>query len=175
MIEFALATPFVLLILISILFFGRYFLVAQVLLHAAQEGARVASSIPNLSDETTRDNVRGFSTAGTQVNSQSVIYATIASAGLLSQGNTGNMPPGSRVEILPWDADGTTADITPPGTVQVRIDYPFQLVGNPFTGPTQQVSVAMSLGTGAPIKFSNFTISQRVVSAQEIYQQVQQN
>ncbi len=39
MIEMALSFPFLLLLLVAILFFGRYFLITQVLLYAAQEGA----------------------------------------------------------------------------------------------------------------------------------------
>jgi Flp pilus assembly protein TadG len=170
MIEFALSLPFLLLILVSILFFGRYFLIAQVLLHAAQEGAKVASRTPNLNDADVRDMVRGFSTSGAQANTNSAIYTALASAHLLSQGSSGDMPTGSKVEILPWDSDGTTGNTTPPGTVEVRIDYPFQLLGSPFGGPRRTVAIAMSFNS-APIKFLNFTISERAVAAQEIYQQ----
>src|ERR1700733_4569400 len=130
MVEFAISFPFLLLLLISIIFFGRYFFIAQVLLYAAQEGAKVAARTPNLSDPDVRGQVRGFTLSGAQLNPNSIMYTAIASANLLSGGNTGNMPPGSRVEIFRnfaadnWDADGTAADTTAMCTVQVRIDYP---------------------------------------------------
>lgn len=173
MVEMAFCMTFLLLVLIGVLFFGRYFLLAQVLLHAAQEEAKIAARTPNLNDENTREMTSGFTTTGTAVNPQSVIYGALASAQLLSQGTSGDMPPGSRVEILPWDSDGTAADnTTPQGTVQVRIDYPFQLLGNPFTGQSQSVAIAMTVtGSNPPLRFGNFTITERAVAAQEIYQQ----
>jgi Flp pilus assembly protein TadG len=179
MIEFALSIMFLLLILFSVLYFGRYFLISQVLLFAAQEGAKIAARTPNLSDNTTRDMVRGFSTNGAETNPNSVIYTALASAGLLSQpvsGSTpptsGNMPPGSSIQILPWDAGSTNT--IPPGTVAVVITYPFELVGNPFTGassnPVKSVALAMSFSQ-PPIQFPNFNISQQAVAAEEVYQQ----
>lgn len=176
MIEFALSIPFLLLILVSILFFGRYFLITQVLLYAAQEGAKVASSTANLTDDNTRTMLRGFNagSGGAEANNTSVIYTALASANLLSKGNAGNLPSGAKVEILPWDADGSASDFTPAGVVEVRIDYPFQLIGNPFNsaGPNFTVGIAMTLtNNGSPLDFSNFTITQRAVAAQAIYQQ----
>ncbi len=176
MIEFALSMPFLLLILVSILFFGRYFLITQVLLYTAQQGAKVASTTANLNIDNIRDAVRGFyaGSAGGEANNTSVIYAGLASANLLSQGNSGNLPAGSKVEILPWDADGSTGDITPPGVVEVRIDYPFQLIGNPFSpnGPNFTVGITNTLNNnGSPLHFYNFTITQRAVASQQIYQQ----
>lgn len=176
MIEFALSMPFLLLILVSILFFGRYFLITQVLLYAAQQGAKVASSTANLSDDNTRNLVRGFyaGSAGSEANNTSVIYTALASANLLSQGKSGNLPSGAKVEILPWDADGSASDITPAGVVEVRIDYPFQLVGNPFNPASSNwtVGIAQTLNNnGSPLNFLNFTITERAVAAQQIYQQ----
>jgi Flp pilus assembly protein TadG len=183
MVEFAISFPFVLLLLVSIIFFGRYFLIAQVLLYAAQEGSKVAARTPNLSDPDVRGQVRGFTVTGAQLNINSVIYTAIASANLLSNGNTGNMPPGSRVEIFRsgavdnWDADGTAADTTALGTVQVRIDYPFELIGNPFNGGASQgsvsgtVAIAMTVdGSRPPLRFNNFTITERATAGEEIYQ-----
>src|SRR5271170_1151628 len=129
MVEFALSVPFLLLILVSVVFFGRYFLIAQVLLSAAQEGAKIAARTPNLSDPNVRDMVRGFSVTGAEVSPNSVIYGALASANLLSGTISGNMPPGSQVEILPWDATASDT-IPPPGTLAVKIAYPFQLLGN---------------------------------------------
>lgn len=172
MIEFALSLPFLLLILVAVLFFGRYFLITQVLLYAAQETAKIAARTPNLSDDATRSQIRGFTTTGGALNVNSVLYGALGAARLLSQTTSGDMPPGSVVEIMPWDA--TNGDILPPqGTVEVRIDYPFQLMGNPFQGPAPP-SVAIATTVSGPpqaIKFLNFTISQKAVAAQEVYQQ----
>jgi Flp pilus assembly protein TadG len=175
MVEFALCMPFLFLILIAILYFGRYFLIAQVLLYAAQEGAKVASRTPNLSDSATRDMVRGFTTGGTALNPNSVIYSACASASLLSNKTSGNLPNGANVQILPWDSTGNGSFTAPPGTVAVLISYPFQLLGSPFTGPlgtgsVKSLTVAMSF-TGQPLRFPNFAITQQAVAAQEVYQQ----
>jgi Flp pilus assembly protein TadG len=168
MIEFAFSMPFLLLILVAVLFFGRYFTVAQVMLNAAQEGAKVASRTPNLNDEETRDMVRGFTVAGQGFNPNSVIYRAMGSARLLSQQTTGDLPPGSTVLIMPYDADDGT---TPPGAVSVKISYPFQLLGNPFGGATpKNVAINMSLGGSPSFVFPNFTVVQQAVAADEIYQ-----
>jgi hypothetical protein len=175
MIEFALAIPFLLLILVAVLFFGRYFFIAQILLYGAQETAKIAARTPNLADDLTRDNLRGFTTTGTALNENSLLYGALSAAHLLSQTTAGSMPPGSVVRILPWDA-GAGDTLPPAGTVSVRVDYPFQLTGNPFQGPTSSpipfVAVATTV-TGPPqsIQFLNFTISQTAVAAQEVYQQ----
>lgn len=110
--------------------------------------------------------VRGFSVTGSPTNPNSVIYSALGSAGLLSQGSTGNLPYGSRVEIIPWDADGV-GDTTPAGTVQVRIDYPFELIANPFSKTTTQAPYVNIV----PVRFLNFTITQRATAGEEIYQQ----
>ncbi|MGH2508856.1 MAG: TadE/TadG family type IV pilus assembly protein [Ktedonobacteraceae bacterium] len=167
MIEFALSMPFLMLILVAVVFFGRYFTVAQVMLNAAQEGAKVASRTANLSDEETRDLVRGFTTTGGGVNPNSVIYRALGSARLLSQQTTGDLPPGSSVLIMPFDQDDGT---TPPGAVSVKISYPFQLLGNPFQGASKNVAINMSLGKNQSFVFPNFTIVQQAVAADEIYQ-----
>ncbi len=148
---------------------------AQTILYAAEEGAKLASRTPNLTDPDTRAQVRGFTTGGGQVNSQSYIYCALGAANLLSNGQTGSLPPGAKVEILPWDSDGSTGDTQVPlGTVQVRIDYPFALLANPFGNSTianQNVAVAMTAdGTGRPVQFKGFTITQRATAAWEIYQ-----
>ncbi len=171
MIEFALCIPFLLLMLFSLVYFGRYFLLTQVILHAAQEAAKVAARTPNMSDDSTRESVRGFTSDGSGSNTQSVIYAALGSANLLSNGSTGDMPDGAKIEILPWDSDGTTEDTTPDGTIQVRIDYPFQLLGNIFDGTTEPIKMSFTLDGSKPaFTLPNFTISQRAIAAQEIYQ-----
>jgi Flp pilus assembly protein TadG len=173
MVEFAFALPLLIFILVSIVFFGRYFLIAQVLLSAAQEAAKIAARTPNLNDPAVRDTVRGFTTGGTAVNPNSVLYGALASARLLSNTISGDMPPGSSVEILPWDATATDT-IPPPGTVAVKVSYPFQLFGNPFQ-PVQQPNVIVGLytanGLTQGIKFKNFIISEQATAGQEIYQQ----
>jgi hypothetical protein len=175
MVELAMAMPFLMIIFIGILFFGRYFLMAQTILYAAEEGAKLASRTPNLTDPDTRAQVRGFTTGGSQLNNQSYIYRALGAANLLSNGQTGNLPPGAKVEILPWDSDGTIGDSQVAlGTVQVRIDYPFALLANPFGNSNivnQNVAVGMTAnGSGRPVQFKNFTITQRASAAWEIYQ-----
>lgn len=167
MVEFGIAMPYLMLILVAVVFFGRYFTVAQVMLNAAQEGAKVASRTPNLSDDETRDLVRGFTVGGAMANPNSVIYRALGAANLLSSQNTGNLPSGASVLIMPYDFDDGT---TPPGAVSVKISYPFQLLGNPFTGPSLNVAVNMSLGHNQSFVFPNFTITQQAIAADEVYQ-----
>jgi hypothetical protein len=175
MVELAVSMPFLMLIFIAILFFGRYFLMAQTILYAAEEGAKLASRTANLTDPDTRAQVRGFTASGGQLNSLSLVYRALGAANLLSNGQTGDLPPGAKVEILPWDSDGSAADSSlPPGTVQMRIDYPFSLLANPFGASavvSQNVAVAMTAnGSGRAVQFKNFIISQRATAAWEIYQ-----
>jgi hypothetical protein len=175
MVELGIAMPFLMLMLVAILFFGRYFLMAQTLLYAAEEGAKLASRTPNLSDPDVRNLVRGFSTGGGQSNGQSLICIALGAANLLSNGQTGSLPTGAKVEILPWDSDGSPGDAAvQPGTVQVRIDYPFSLLANPFGTSTianQNIGIAMTAnGSGRPVQFNSFTITQRATAAWEVYQ-----
>lgn len=173
MVEFALAIPFLLLMMLSIIYFGRMYYVTQTVLYAAQEGARTAARVPGLRNPAVRDLVRGFSVDGQEVNPDSIIYVALASARLLSSGTSGHLPPGARVKILPWDSDGSEADYTPPGTISVAIEYPFQLLGNPFTdagAPELQIAMAAQ-GQGQPVPFYNMRISERATVSQEIYQE----
>jgi Flp pilus assembly protein TadG len=173
LVEFALSMPFLFLIIVSVVYFGRYFLLAQVLLYAAQEGAKVAATTPNLSDDTVRGMVRGFTITGGATNSNSAIYSAFASANLLSNKTSGNLPPGASVQILPWDASANTTVIPPAGTLAVVVSYPFQLLGNLFTGAStgSVQSFAVQMGfNGTPLKFPNFTITQTAVAAQQVYQ-----
>lgn len=172
MVEFALCSTVLFLIMFAIMFFGRYYLVSQVLLYAAQEGVKIASRTPNLSNAQVRDGIRGFA-GKAAFNPSSPIYVALGSANLLSNNNTGNLPNGAKIEILPWDSDGTAADTIPPGTIGVRIDYPFQLCGNVFSGaPSQVIGVWLTLDQqkGSAVTFNNFTLTQRAIAAQEIYQ-----
>ncbi len=173
MVEFAISVPFILLIMVSLLYFGKYYFLAQILLYTAQEGTKAASFTPNLSDPTVRDNFRGFTISGAPTNPNSIIYMAFSSAHLLSQGTTGNLPEGAKIEILPWDSDGTVNDIIPPGTIGLRVDYPMQLMGSPFNSNAQNqqiVGISMSNGAAPPVQFLNFIITQRAVAAQQLYQ-----
>jgi Flp pilus assembly protein TadG len=171
MVEFALAVPFLVLILIASLYFGLYFLTAQITLHAAQVAAQAAAVTPNLSDQATRDNFRGFTTSGSLTNTNSIIFSSLAAANMLSQGTTGNMPNGSVVHVLPWDSDGTATDAIPPGTVAVRIDYPFKFLGGPFgTGAMDTVAVTAPDYDTKGMPFYNFVVTQKAVAAQTVYQ-----
>jgi len=174
MVEFALAIPFLLLCIVAIAYFGKAFYTKQIVTMAAQEGAKAASRIPNLSDPQVRDFVKGFTLGGQQTNANSVVYASLASGRLLSQGISGDLPPGSAVKLLPWDSDGSADDFTPPGTVAVRISYPFVFAGDPFNrtpSPFGAISIWSGWG-GTPIPFSNVLISERAVVSQEVYQEV---
>ncbi|HEY9712642.1 MAG TPA: hypothetical protein V6C72_04185, partial [Chroococcales cyanobacterium] len=147
-----------------------YFMISQALLLAAQEGARAAAKTPNLlNDESLLDSVRGFSTSGAAVNPNSVIYTALSGARLLSGGNQGDMPPGSSVRIVPFDGNPSQNINWVPGTVMVQITYPFQLMGNPFKGPSQPVKVAMSF-SNPPVSFLNFPITETAVATDEVFQ-----
>ena len=175
MVEFALAIPFLLLALFAIIYFGRAFLVKQAIAYAAQEGARALARVPNLKDPQTRDYVRGFTLGGQGINPDSVIYSALGAARLLSAGVTGNLPANGKVKILPWDGDGSAADYTPPGTIAVRIEYPFQLLGNAFSGEGDAPELKIAIepeDPGNPVIFKNLTISERATVSQEIYQEV---
>jgi hypothetical protein len=178
MVEFAFAIPFLLLCVIAIIYFGRVFFTAQMLAYAAQEGARQAATIPNLDSADVREVLRGFSTSGSESNPNSVIYAALGSAHLLSQGTMGDLPPGAVVKILlpngGGDSDGSAQDLVPPGTVAVRIDYPFSLLINPFTGRSEghvsSVSIALTADPNdAPVPFPDFKLSEKAVVAQQVY------
>ena len=174
MVEFAFAIPFLLLIVLTIMYFGRVFYTKQAVAMACQEAARLASRTPELSDAQVRESLTGFSTSGDVVNSTSVVAQQLGSARLLSQGTTGNLPPGAKVKVLPFDSDGTIEDQVAPGTVAVRIEYPFVFVGSAFSTGASEFGNSVGVYTGAggsPVSFLNFPISERAVSFTEVYQQ----
>jgi Flp pilus assembly protein TadG len=174
MIEAAFAIPFMFLCVVGIIYFGRAAYVDQIITYAAQEGARAASSVTNLSDPSVRDVVRGFTAGGQQTNTASVIYSILASARLLTNGQAGNLPQGAQVKILPWDGDGSAADQVPTGTIAVRIQYPFSLLTNPATGTTgevKQININVSAdSSNPPVRFLDFPMSEKATVAQSIYQ-----
>jgi hypothetical protein len=142
----------------------------------AQEGVRTASRVPNLQDAATRDFVRGFSSSGTAVNTSSIIYQSLGAASLLSNGNTGDLPSGASVKILPWDSDGSVAATVQPGTIGILVEYPFSLLINPFTKqagtPVTAVSIPLTLDPAAPqITFPDFVMTEKAIVSQEVYQQ----
>jgi hypothetical protein len=176
MVEAAFTIPFMLLCIVGILYFGRASYIDQILLYAAQEGARAVAGVPNLSDPNVRDMVRGFDTSGHATNPSAVVYSVLGSANLLSNGTTGDLPTDAFVKILPWDSDGSAADQVPTGTVALRVQYPFSLTKNPFTGTTgnvEQVNINFSADANQqPVKFGDFLITEKATIAQTLYQGV---
>lgn len=180
MVEFALSIPLILLLLIGIIYFGRYFFTCQCLLYAAQETARAAARIPNLSDPSVRDAIRGFTVDGAVVGpddaslNPSPVYAALSAAKMLSSNDKahGNLPAGASVKILPWDDAG--ADLT--DTVTVEIEYPFSLTMDFASGQSQggydRVDIALAGDASSPnVSFDRINIKQAATAAQEIYQQ----
>lgn len=180
LIEFVLAIPFLLLCLVSIVYFGKFFYTKQVIAYAAQEGARAAARIPNLSDSQALDTVRGFTTGGAvsgnedPASNPSAIYRALSAGKLLSGpgGASGSLPQGARVVISPFD-DGTAINND---RVTVTIEYPFGLFFNPQTGANQgditNVSIAMTANASDDaVPFQDFLLSESASAAQEVYQQ----
>lgn len=169
MVEFALTIPLLLLFVVAIIYFGRLFYVKQIVIMAAQEGVRFSSRIPNLNDSSNRDFVRGFTPDGAATNPDSPIYRALAAGHLLTgpQGESGNLPPGSLVEVLPWDGDFASL---PPGLVSVKITYPFTFLGNGQTNSNFGNSIDIWTGPGgSPISFANIQISEQAVASQEVF------
>lgn len=164
LVEFALALPLLLLFLLSILYFGRAFYVKQIVTMSAQEGTRLAARVSGLSNNATRDYIRGFSIDGQAINVASPIYASLSQGRLLDGpgGTSGNLPAGSRIEILPFD-DGSVG--LAPGTVGVRIQYPFKFLSSPNFGTVHVWSGA----DGGAIPFANTVIAEQAVAAQEVF------
>ena len=179
MVEFALCIPFLLMAIFAIIYFGRYFFLAQNLLYAAQEGARMAAKVPNLSDPGVRDAIRGFTTDGTVAGEDdastnpSPIYCALSAAKLLSgtDGAHGNLPLGAQIKILPFDDSSASSD-----TVTVQIQYPFGLTmdyrddaSNGKYGESIDI-VSGASATDKMASFANMTVEQSATAAQEIYQ-----
>lgn len=164
MVEFALSLPLVLLLLVATMYFGRAFYVKQIVTMAAQEGTRMIARVPGLADNGSRDYMRGFTTDGQAINTNSPIYIALAAGHLLDgpNGTSGNLPAGSHIEVLPWDNSSVNLA---PGTVSVKIDYPFTFVGGSNFGTIR----IWSGPDGAAIPFANTLISEQAVAAQEVY------
>ena len=174
MVEMALCIPLLLLTLIGVMYFGRAYFITQTVTYAAQECAKVAARIPNLSDSTTRDYVRGFTTGGAATNAKSVAYGIMAGAMLLSNGSSGDLPATASVKILPYDATDAQ-DVTPPGTISVVVTYPMSLLVNPFTGQpsgeTRSVAIAQQIDDPNPVRFGDFTIRQSATVSPQVYEE----
>jgi hypothetical protein len=172
LVEFALTLPLLLLCLLSILYFGKLFLTTQIISHAAEAGAKVAGKLPNVCDPEVRQLIRGFTEGGTGVNPDSLIYRILGSGRLLSDGATGNLPPGAKLFILPWDGDGQSGN-TPAGTVSVLIEYPFSFVGNVFGGKKEKGVLAITLSTyekqDKQVSFLDFPLSHQATVPLEVY------
>lgn len=169
LVEFALCIPCLLLFVVAIIYFGKLFYTKQIVVMAAQEGVRLSSRLPNLSDGGNRDYVRGFSVSGQAINTDSPIYRAMSAGHLLSgaNGESGDLPAGSAVEILPWD--DTSANL-PAGVISVRIKYPFSFVSSPTTQSEFGSSVDVYTGTGgSPISFVNQLITEQAVASQEVF------
>ncbi len=166
MVEFALCIPFLLLFVVAIIYFGRLFYTKQIVVMAAQEGARLSSRMPNLDNSANRDYARGFGVSGEAINIDSPIYRAMAAGHLLTgtNGETGNLPAGSSVEILPWDDASVNL---PPGVISVRIKYPFT-----FMSSTSQFGNSFDVYTGrggSPISFANQLVTEQAVASQEVF------
>jgi Flp pilus assembly protein TadG len=171
MVEAAFAIPFMLLCVVAIIYFGRAAYIEQILVYAAQEGARAAAAVPNLSDPSVRETVIGFEANGyRQTNAQTAVSNILGAANLLSNGKTGDLPASARVQVLPWDDSN---DPVPPGTIAVKITYPFSLLTNPFTGNSGEVKqLNMSLGAknDPGIRFGDLVFTEKATVAQALYQ-----
>jgi len=169
MVEFALCLPLLMLFIFGIIYFGRSFYTKQIITMSVQEGARMASRMPDLSNSASRDYLRGFTVSGQAINVNSPVYQALAAGHLLSgpQGTSGDLPPGSTVSILPWD-DGSIA--MPAGTVGVRIQYPFVFIGSPFPGnPAKRGQMNVWMGPdGPPVPFLDTIITEQAVANQEV-------
>ncbi len=169
MVEFALCIPLLMLFIFGIIYFGRSFYTKQIVTMSVQEGARMACRMPDLSNSSSRDYVRGFTVTGQSINTNSPIYQALAAGHLLSgpQGSSGDLPPGSSVSILPWD-DNSIA--MPAGTVGVRIQYPFVFIGSAFPGNLSKAGqVKIWMGPdGPPVPFLDTLITEQAVATQEV-------
>lgn len=182
-VEFALALPFLLLCLLSTVYFGKVFFITQSVSYAAQEGAKLAAKLPDLVDPRVRSKVRGFDRDGHAAYPNSVIYQALGGAHLLTQGQTGDLPQGAKVLILPWDSDGQEPN-NAPGTVSIFISYPFSLLGDPAANgsgsdDSHVLSIALLGSTGAKeaagspmkISFPDLNIQYQATAPQEVYQE----
>ncbi|MBZ0185872.1 MAG: pilus assembly protein [Candidatus Obscuribacterales bacterium] len=173
LVEFALAIPFVVLVIVAIMYFGRVFYIKQVVLLATQEAARDLSRMPGeiLDDPTLRESRIGFTTTGAQTEPNSVAGGILGAANLLSAGNTGDLPPGSQVNVYYYPNNLPPDGILPVGSIKVRISYPFKFINNPFGTTSTEFGNSVDVWTGEdgdPVKFEDFSIIEQTVFVKEI-------
>lgn len=157
MLEFAFALPFLLLIVVTIIYFGRVFYIKQIVLSAAQQAARAASRIPNAS-------------ANKDIYIDPIIAQTLFNARLISDTT---LPAWVQTQV-------TTQSGLPAGTVAVQVNYPFVFIGSPGA-PNQPASefdpqtFGVYAGDGGPtsVPFYNFTITETAVALSEVFQAIQ--
>ncbi|MBN8661671.1 MAG: pilus assembly protein [Candidatus Obscuribacter phosphatis] len=171
MIELALSLPFFLLIMVTILYFGRFFYMKQVVLSACQEGVADLALSASLSDPSRREAILGFDQTGKQVNASSRLSAILGSANLLSAGTSGDLPPGSVVKVLPYDADAADPTLAP-GTVAVKITYPFKFIGSAFPAQNSDNEFGSNFGVyageGTAVNFRDSLISEIAVCGKQL-------
>ncbi len=153
LVELALSIPFLLLIIFGIIYFGRLFYIKQVLLIACQSTAQLASQYPNLNDPNVRDNIRGFTVSGQTYNINSPNYNAFSASYLLSNGNSGNLPNGSSIYLLPFDTNSVNGIQASPNSVSVVIEYPMNIFGN-----NQNLNIWQ--GNGSPLTLPSFTVTE---------------
>jgi hypothetical protein len=177
-VELALALPFLLLCFLSIIYFGRVFFITEAVSYAAQEGSKVAAKLPELNNQSVRSIVTGFDHYGRGVYPNSVVYQALAGAHLLSEGQSGDLPQGAKVLLLPWDSDGLEYQ-APPGTVSVFISYPFSLLGTPGGPKSTPLTIPISAVSGSSnsasttnyVSFPDLSIQYQATAPQEVYQE----
>lgn len=173
LVEFALAIPFIVLVLVSLMYFGRVFYVKQAVALATQEGARILSRTPGSSDPNTGEFIAGFTGAGSLVNPDSVVVGVLGAARLLSDGSSGDLPPGSAVSVLlPGDVPNGSNSTVADGTIGLQIEYPFRFLESSFEPGSSEFSESVDVWTGEDsfLSFINFNIIERSIALQEVYQ-----
>lgn len=171
MVEFAFSLPFLLIIILSIMYFGRIFYIKQALVSACQESARALSRIPNAkADPAVYQEVLGYDEDGQAIggnSDNSIIAKALGGAQLLSNGNTGNLPTGSKVTVN-WPEEN--------GSLTVEITYPFKALASSFQntsdypGGTYVYSGEGGAANGDKIPFTDFPITEKAVALSEVYQ-----
>lgn len=169
MVEFALCIPCLLLFVVAIIYFGKLFYTKQIVIMAAQEGARLSSRLPNMDNSANRDYARGFGISGEAINIDSPVYRAMAAGHLLTgtNGESGDLPAGSTVEILPWDDPSVNL---PQGVISVRIKYPFTFLSS--ANSPSQFGKTFDVYTGAdgsPISFADQLVTEQAVASQEVF------
>lgn len=153
LVELALAIPFLLMVLFCLFYFGRLFYIKQIMLIACQATAQLASQYPNLNNPSLRNYLRGFTTSGQVINLNSPNYEAFSAANMLSNGNSGNLPPGSQICLMPYDTTNINGIQASPNSVSVVMQYPLNIFGNSH-------NLNIWMGNGNPLTLNNFTVTE---------------